>query len=179
MEIFYIDKNLINQYVNRLVNKSTIETVVFFAIGLILFFLLAYSYEVHMIIMPPLLIIYPIAICILHFLSKFQVSNFAKYTYFKITEDSISYFVDKKSLNEINKFVVYRNERRFGINNNQTIKFDDIGLTRITKNEIILQTTDFGFFSNSGKIIIPKEVEHFEAIKTHIINNAEVFMLID
>ncbi len=77
----------------------------------------------------------------------------------------------------MSKVGVSRNEHRYGVKFNQTIKFNEIESTSINANEITIKSKHYDFFTSNGKISIPKEIENYEAIKSEIIKNFDKYNL--
>lgn len=177
MKKIIIKKESIDEYVEReTLKKMKISSIVFFIFFLFLF-AFTYSYGVHNFIMPMFCFFILIILISIYFSSMSQIKNLINLTYFTISEDSVSKSIDKEKLNLMNKVGVSRNEFKYGMKYNETIKFTEIQSTSITKNEIKIYSIHYDFFTSEGQILLPKEVENYESIKSEIIKNSEIYKL--
>jgi hypothetical protein len=174
---YNIREEYIDEYVKRETKKKMRISSITLVIFLIAMFAFTSSYGVHKILMPPLSIVFLIILGIIYASSLSQIKNIIGLTYFVFSDESISRLLDKEKLNLMNKVGVSRNEHRYGVKFNQTIKFNEIESTSITSNEIIIKSKNYDFFTSNGKISIPKEIENYEVIKSEIINNSNKYKL--
>lgn len=177
MKKIVINEQLISKYVNREGIQKMKITSIMFALFLLGMFIFSYSYRVHGIIMPPLAMMFLFILLIIYIMSLSQIEDQIRFSYFSITEEAISKFLDKEKLNLVNQIGIARIESKYGANFNQKIYFDEIFDTIISENEIRITSNHYNFFTNNGRIVIPKEVNDFETIKQYVIENAEKFKL--
>ena len=177
MTTYYIKKEGIDDYVSRETKKKMRISAIGFFIFFILMFAFTYSYGVHKILMLPLAIFFLIILGVIYTSSLSQIKNLIDLTCFVFSEESVSKLLDKEQLNLMNKVGVSRNEHRYGVKFNQTIKFSNIESTTIKANEIVIKSKDYDFTTGNGKISIPKEIEDYETIKAEIIKNAATYKL--
>lgn len=177
MRKYNIKKEFIDEYVKRETNKKMKIASITLSIFLILMFTFTYSYGVHKILMLPLSIFFLIILGVVYTSSLSQVKNITDFTYFVFSDESISRLLDKEKINLMNKVGVSRNENRYGVKFNQTIKFSEIKSTSINANEITIKSINYDFITADGKISIPKEIENYEDIKSEIIENPDKYNL--
>lgn len=177
MKTYYIKKEGIDDYVSRETKKKMRISAIGLLFFLVPMFAFTYSYGVHKILMLPLIIFFLIILGVIYTSSLSQIKNLIDLTCFVFSEESVSKLLDKEQLNLMNKVGVSRNEHRYGVKFNQTIKFSDIESTAIKANEIVIKSKDYDFTTGNGKISIPKEIEDYEVIKAKIIKNASTYKL--
>lgn len=177
MKKYIIKKELINDYVKREVKKKMKTIIMGFSVSFILIFIFSYSYNAHKILTPFLLMFFLLLLGIIYESTSSQIKNLISLTAIIISEDSKSKILNTEDLNLMNKIGVSRNEYRYGVQINQSIKFSEIQNTYLSENEIIIQSIHYDFFTSNGKICIPKEFENYDLIKSEIKKDSEKYKL--
>ncbi|NUY80787.1 hypothetical protein HUK80_07780 [Flavobacterium sp. MAH-1] len=105
-----------------------------------------------------------------------QIENRLESTLFQIADDHVARGLNDATINGMNKFGMKAAQMRYGAADfNQFISVDNIQSTVIGKNGITITSVDENVFSGSGKIVIPKETDDYEAIKAYFIENAKKY----
>lgn len=178
MKKFSLKKEYIDEYVKRETNKKMKITSITLFVFLILMFAFTSSYGVQKIIMLPLTLFFIIILGAIYSSSLSQIKEIIDLTVFIFSDESVSKNLDIEKLSLMNKIGLSRNEYRYGIKLNQTIKFSEIESTSINENEIIITSIDYDFFTSNGKISIPKEIENYEVIKSEIMKNPDIYKIL-
>jgi hypothetical protein len=174
-----LKKENIDTYVKReTIKKMKIVSILLFGF-LLLMFAITSSYGVDKIIMFPLSLFFILILGIIYASTLSQIKEITELTVFVFSEESVSKTLDVEKLGLMNKIGLLRNEFRYGIRLNQTIKFSDIESTSINENEITITSIDYDFFTSNGEISIRKEIENYEAIKSEIINNSDKYKILN
>lgn len=178
MKKYSLKKEKIDDYVKRETIKKMKIISIFLFVFLIIMLVFTSSYEVSNIIMLPLFLFFILILGVIYASSLSQVKEIIELTVFVFSEESVSKILDVEKLGLMNKIGISRNEYRYGIKLNQTIKFSEIKSTSINENEITIMSLDYDFFTANGKISIPKEIENYKSIKSEILTNSDKYKVV-
>lgn len=178
-KIHKIPEEKLSSFVNRQAKRNIKPAIITFITFPLLILLFFPSFGILKLLVLPILGFAALISGIIYVGSLNQIENWAKITEFYYDDEKILKHLEKGDLNLVNQFAINRNEHRYGSKFNQKIVLKRLSSTKITSKDIIFTENDYNFFTGNGRIYFPSELDCFEKLKSHILEDKSRYRYIE